>query len=578
MPRSVQSRLYRFCDRFTEALIYFVIIFGPWAFGTTQDWSIWVMNSVGFALGLLWLAKLTLRQSHLSMNVPGAPASRRPVGNRKPELAGETPALPRTAPLPKPRGSMREFVRRILTPSLSPTVGEGRAEGAGRLLSERHFTTLLGAGTICILLWCLISAWNARAIYQPEQWHFEYRKIIPWLPHSYDQAASWFAFWQYLGLAGFFWALRDWLLGGADCGPWTVDSGRQDRGPRSVVSGQWSVVSSHSPVVSWSGSPVVSSSHSPAVSGLPIRLRRLFWILALNGGALAIESLMQRAEGGGELLWLVQPHINKTADAQFGPYAYRANAAQYFNLLWPAVLGFWWACVSSLRRLRSSVRSGRRNRLAVLLPCVLIMAVCPLVAASRGGAIVAVGGLIMAVGILTVAQWRRHWAAKVWILLGMAAVVGGGALLGWQTLAPRMEMLHEGYEQREALYLAGRYMAHDNAWFGTGPGTFSTLFQLYYRLPEEWVAQMHNDWLETMITFGRIGAVPIFLMLLLVLVHWFSGTGIHGNKYFVLLLWVSLGGCLMHAFFDFPFQIHSILTLFLVLCAVLSCLTKEQPA
>ena len=31
------------------------------------------------------------------------------------------------------------------------------------------------------------------------------------------------------------------------------------------------------------------------------------------------------------------PHIT-----QFGPYAYRANASQYFNLLWPVCLGFWW--------------------------------------------------------------------------------------------------------------------------------------------------------------------------------------------------------------------------------------------
>src|ERR1017187_1429305 len=42
----------------------------------------------------------------LPMNRLGAPASRRPVGNRKPELAGETPALPETAP--RVMGSKRE--------------------------------------------------------------------------------------------------------------------------------------------------------------------------------------------------------------------------------------------------------------------------------------------------------------------------------------------------------------------------------------------------------------------------------------------------------------------------------------
>src|SRR5208282_2229812 len=102
---------------------------------------------------------------------------------------------------------------------------------------------------------------------------------------------------------------------------------------------------------------------------------------------LAIEGLMQRVEGGNKLLWLVVPRYDQSAETQFGPYAYRANAAQYFNLLWPAVLGFWWASVSALRR-RRSANSERQNRIAVLLPCVVLMAICPLVSSSRGGAIV----------------------------------------------------------------------------------------------------------------------------------------------------------------------------------------------
>jgi O-antigen ligase len=495
-------RLYRTCDALTEGLIYFAILFGPWAFGTTQGWSIHVMNGVGMTLGLLWLVKLGLRSTK----------RQRP-------------------------GSVR------------------RAPGA---LPERHFTWLLATGTIFILLYCLVSAWNARAIYQPELWNFEYLPAIPWLPHSYDRECSCAAFWMYLGLAGLFWALRDWLLS-----PAVLNDGRRttDDQERLEGSGQWSVVSASSP-------------------RLPARLRRLFWVLTINGTALAMQGLMQRAEGGNQLLWLVEPHINKTADAQFGPYAYRANAAQYFNLLWPAALGFWWAGVSSLRRHRSGGNAGRLKRLAVLLPCVLIMAVCPLVSASRGGAMVLVGSLILAGGILTVAQWRKSWVAKATMLLGLAAVVVTGALLGWQTLAPRMQQLPQGYALREGLYQAGRYMAADNAWFGTGPGTFSTLYQLYRRDEignlEDSVAQMHNDWLETRITFGWLGTIPILLTLLLVLTHWFRGGGIHGNKYFVMLLWVALGGCLLHAVFDFPLQVHSVLTLFLILCAVLSCLARGE--
>jgi hypothetical protein len=487
-----KCQFYRISDGLTEGLIYFAILFGPWAFGTTQPWSIQVMNGVGLALGLLWLIKLGLHCAQRN-----APSGMRP------------------------------------------------APGVRR---ERRFTWLLAAGTLFILLYCLISAWNARSIYHPDQWSFEYRHAVLWLPHSYDQASSWAAFWKYLALAGLFWALRDWLL---------------TMSPKEAADLEAKTFSNHG-----------------SSARLPVRLRRLFWVLAVNGTVLAAQGLMQRVEGGNKLLWLIVPRYEQDPTGQFGPYAYRSNAAQYFNLLWPAVLGFWWASVRSLRRRQAAENSARHSRVAVLLPCVLIMAICPLVSSSRGGAIVLAGNLIMAGGILLLAQWRSHWTTKALMLLLLAGVVAGGALLGWKTLAPRMEMIQEGYQEREGLYLAGRYMAQDNAWFGTGPETFSTMYQLYRRAgpPDEWLAQMHNDWLETRITFGWLGATPIFLTLLLVLSRWFWGGGIYGNKYFVMLLWVSLGGCLVHACFDFPLQIHSVLTLFLVLGAVLSCLARRLTA
>jgi hypothetical protein len=87
--------------------------------------------------------------------------------------------------------------------------------------------------------------------------------------------------------------------------------------------------------------------------------------------------------------------------------------------------------------------------------------------------------------------------------------------------------------------------------------------------------QLHNDWLETRITFGWLGLVMILAALVLVLLRWFPRGGIHGSRRFIMLLWLALGGCLVHARFDFPFQIHSILFLFLVCWAILSTLSRR---
>src|SRR5205823_12843 len=54
-------KAYRGCDYLTELLIYFMVVFSPWAFGTSEEWSMWVMNVSGYCLGLLLACKLAIR-------------------------------------------------------------------------------------------------------------------------------------------------------------------------------------------------------------------------------------------------------------------------------------------------------------------------------------------------------------------------------------------------------------------------------------------------------------------------------------------------------------------------------------
>ena len=56
-----QVLAYRTCDRASGWLICFMVVFCPWAFGTTQPWSIWTMNVTGYVLGAMLLFKLWLR-------------------------------------------------------------------------------------------------------------------------------------------------------------------------------------------------------------------------------------------------------------------------------------------------------------------------------------------------------------------------------------------------------------------------------------------------------------------------------------------------------------------------------------
>jgi len=458
-----------FYDRLVEALIWFALLFGPWAFGTTENWSIQLMTAVGWGLGLLWMGRLVVRRW----------ASRR-----------------------------------------SATVAKKNPASRGRKLPERLFRQTLLVLTALILGYCLLSAANARAVHH--LWSLEYRDCFLWLPHSYDRDRSWAVWGSGLSLAGFFWCGRDWLL--------------RQGGER---------------------------------SRLPARLRRLLWILTANGGLLAVVSLVQHFSGENKLLWLVEPAINKTAATQFGPFAYHANGAQYFNLLWPVGLAFW--VYLKRRPVPSPDGWWGRWRLKVLLVCVLLMALCPLVSLSRGGALIALLNGGVAAGLVWL-SFRRRLPGFGW---RVALVAGGILLIGGLAegahLLARFQAQDYSDQGRFDLYATGWQMALDNQPFGCGPGAYDTLVQLY--VPDfqaSWVVQLHNDWLEIVLTLGVVGLLLLLSPLLLIAGrHRFAG-GIRLNWPVVGLFWVAVVGCLLHALVDFPFRVHSILLLFVFICCVLS--------
>ena len=499
--RAGDVQFYRVCEDLTEALIYAMAVFGPWAFGTTQTWSIWLMNGAGYLLGVMLACKLAIRQ-----------------------LKGYHPARWDDGwleSLSAPRGS--------------------------RLLTPPRLTAWLAWLTVAILVYCLISAVNARSTFHRDDLSFAYHPYINWLPHSFDGGRTWLAFWTYLGLALSFWAVRDWLLGKSE-----GEERGQHRKPQ----------------------PGGGNSALP----LPARLRRLLWVLALNGGLLGVEGIAQRLQGAGKLLFLVQPRVNPGAVTQFGPYAYRANASQYFNLLWPVCLGFWWTLNQSL--------GFKRNAHHLILAGAAVMAACPIISTSRAGALITVGIVALAAILLSVSHFffaahqpqdrKTRKITLACLFLFFTGALALGFALGWKSLKPRMAQLSEGFELREAMYDAARPMAADYPVFGTGPGTFESVFQLYRKSTNRyWPAQLHNDWLETRITFGCVGSGLVALAFVAVVLRWFARGGIHGGRRFVILIWLALAGCLVHARFDFPFQIHSIVFLFLVLCAILFTLTRR---
>ena len=515
---------YRVCDGITEAVLYFEAVFAPWAFGATEHWSVWTMNVAGYVLGGLLLVKWSVRWR----------------ARFRPMRWGETDEV---------RGPKSE------AQSQKSEVGREGGEAQNTERGTRNVdglapsrvtlsTTALATLTAVILAYCLVAAINARSTFVSREMAFVPHESIAWLPHSYDSRATWQAFWMYLGLALTFWAARDWFLGK------TAKERRAARGEEREAEDR---------------------------STFPTRLQRLLWVLCLNGALLALEGILQRLSGTEKLLWLLQPVFNQTGDLQFGPYAYRSNAAQYFNLLWPVCLGQWWTLRRPNRRAgRAAGRMGSGPRV-VLLPCAVLMAAAPIISSSRGGAIVAAMEMLGALSLLLFAQRKGHGLVRLGVILVFGAVLLLAGRLGWEKLGPRLKtILSDDMSGRVEIYRNAEQMALDFPVFGTGPGTFPQVYHLYRANAQAtWAAYAHNDWLETLVTFGWVGFVPIILALGIVVLRWFGEGGINAQWLFVSLIWLALAGCLVHARFDFPLQIYSTLALSLHLCAILFCLSRK---
>jgi len=483
-PSARAILVYNWCEQIAEWLVYLMVIFAPWAFGTTQSWSIGTMNVAGYTLGGLLVAKLIIRDQ---------------LGHKPERWRSETPDW---------------------------------------------LTRTLAVLTLAILGYVLVAALNVRAVYDPTRMDFSFRPHVTWLPHSYDQAKSWQSFANYLALAGFFWSVCDWLLG---------KSARELRAPRS-------------------DNTIATQRHL-----VPLRLRRLLWILSVNGALLAIVALAQRLDGEGKLLWLVEPRINKEAIMQLGPYAYRANGAQYFNLLWPLALAFWWMLRREARRARKIDTKQSSLKSPILLLAVLLLAVCPIISTSRGGAVITIAGLFATAVLVISALRHRHPATKFVSIVFFGTVLSVGLYLGWDHLADRLKSAEADLFAREDIYATAREIVRDYPVFGTGPGSFESVFQLYRSSTDEyWPAQLHNDWLETLVTFGWVGSALIALAFACVVGRWWRCGGIETDWRFPAMIWLALAGCLAHARFDFPLQVYSILHLFLLECAILFVLTRRR--
>jgi O-antigen ligase len=187
-------------------------------------------------------------------------------------------------------------------------------------------------------------------------------------------------------------------------------------------------------------------------------------------------------------------------------------------------------------------------------------------------------GLLPVCALILWTSGRLKRSLKIVMVAGLVLMVAVGWQLGGTALTKRFQTIGDDkMSGREEIYENGERMVSDFALFGSGAETFPKVYFLYRADPsQKWEAYAHDDYLETRITFGWVGLSLVLAALILVPLCTQFSAGIPAGRTFLLFLLTSLGGLMLHARFDPSFQNYSVHFTFLILCAVMSCLSVPR--
>ncbi|MCB1125064.1 MAG: hypothetical protein KDM81_01110 [Verrucomicrobiae bacterium] len=335
----------------TRQLLYAGLMASVWAAASQPSWAIWVVNGLGILLGSIQLLRWLDQRS-------------------------------------------------IGTSALDEGVESGRWVG----------WSVAGLG-LALCLWCLVSALNAAGAVdlKREQWT-ALGSFISWLPHSYDRPSTWAALFTGLGLLGYFWGTRNWLLAAS-----TSDLKKDE------------------------GNTFGRNRKRRLSRTLLPSLHQLLWVLSISGTALVLLAIFQRATGTSRLLWVFPDILGRDGLDHFGPFASRNSAAQYLILLWPLAFGLWlFGGRGRSGRLQATTRLGSSPRI-VLVFCGLAMLGGAVSTFSRGAW--AVGLLtVLVVCVLTAAKYLpRNPGWTVASIGGLLAILSGLFFALWPMVVERLQ-------------------------------------------------------------------------------------------------------------------------------------------
>ncbi len=286
--------------------------------------------------------------------------------------------------------------------------------------------------------------------------------------------------------------------------------------------------------------------------------QRIWWTAGLTGLSIILLGLLQKATDAQMIFW----EYRNTTSQFFATYYYHGNAGSYINLVFPLVAG--------LAVLFICDRNAHARRALWIATAFLFMAAAA-VNFSRSGQVITF--LLLIVWLFVAANELRTpgllpGRALTVAYVGIAAAALAGLIIfsGWQRAFEKWKILQEqvnGENPRLLALRAIRRMIPDAGWWGFGPGTFELAFPHYTQSLNRAIAGIwryaHNDYLQTILEWGWIGAALWAVFIFGGLAKCFAARGLpRADRLLLIGAGLALTGAAVHALIEFPFQIASL--------------------
>jgi len=315
------------------------------------------------------------------------------------------------------------------------------------------------------------------------------------------------------------------------------------------------------------------------------RVKILIYTMVIVGTAEAMIGLLGYFTGHEVISFAFMGDLNK--DYTIGTFVNRNHYANFMAMIVPLGAGL---AFSDMRYISSAINLKDKlihcidelfSHKSILTLLIIVMLSAIVLSESRGAVLSLFVASILVLMLTKRSNKYGYWSRykiPIYVSFVIAIVIAWNGIGG---LKERFSTENIVMDERLQLLSTGKSVLADHYLFGTGAGSFETIFLVYRdeSLRPIVYDHAHNDYLETLIELGIVGTVLLGTAIFLAMFYIYDclrKTLSRFKKSILTGVLVSLLTMLIHASLDFSFRIPANAVYFYVILALGLAITSSS--